>query len=107
RYPMSFGENLKFLRNRKGLSQTQLADLLNTSQQHISQLEKGVREPNLQDIKLFSTIFELPADFLIQDSPCEYNVTNLDFELWILLNNLLYDEKILIRDLLLLISHQS
>lgn len=104
---MSFGENLRHIRNKKQISQKQLAHLLNTSQQHISQLETNLREPNLEDIKQLSSIFELPTDLLIQDSFLEYSTKSLDAELWLLLNQLSYNSKTLIRDLLILLTHNS
>ena len=104
---MSFGENLQFLRNHKGYNQKQLANLLGTSQQHISQLENSIREPNLQDLKQLSEIFQLPIDLLLTNSCSEYSVLNLNAELWFLLLSLTWDNKLLMKDLLSLICEKS
>lgn len=106
RYSMSFGENLKHNRTTAGLNQKQLALLLNTSQQHISQLENNLREPSLNDLRQLSAIFKLPTDFLIQDSPTSYNIQDLNIELEQLLHALSHEEKFLIRDLLVLVTHR-
>lgn len=42
---------LKFYREQAGLTQDQLAKLLNVSQPTIQRWENGAREPNLQDLK--------------------------------------------------------
>lgn len=52
-----FGNNLKFLRTKYKMSQTQLAEKLGVSQNTISQWEKGVREPD--SIQLFLDIAQL------------------------------------------------
>ena len=39
---MTFGEKLQKLRAREGMSQEQLAELLNVSRQAVSKWEKGV-----------------------------------------------------------------
>ena len=43
----TFGKNLKRIRTELGMSQTALAKVLHTSQQHISRLELGQVEPTI------------------------------------------------------------
>ena len=53
----SFGENLKNIRETSGLSQKRLAELLNISQQRVSEWECGKVEPTLYYlIKLIATL---------------------------------------------------
>ena len=47
------GENVRRIRQRKGLTQEQFADISGYSQQYISGLEKGKRNPTV------ITVFEL------------------------------------------------
>ena len=41
----TFGERLKFLRDQKGVTQEDLAELLGVNKQTISGYERGVRRP--------------------------------------------------------------
>lgn len=44
---MSFAENLKKLREEKGLSQKELANMLDISQPMIAQYERGLKVPTI------------------------------------------------------------
>lgn len=60
----TFGEVLKVLRNKKELSQEELADLAELDRTYISLLERGLRQPTL------STIFSLAKALGV--SPSEF-----------------------------------
>lgn len=60
-----FKERLKSLRAEKNLTQTQLAEKLNTTQRKISYWENGVPEPSLADLMSISEILEVSLDFLL------------------------------------------
>ena len=62
---MTFGENLKRLRQRKNISQDELARKLNIKQYVISSWEIGRSEPNREQIKFLSTYFNVPTDYLL------------------------------------------
>ena len=62
---MTFGENLKRLRQRKKISQDELARKLNIKQYVISSWEIGRSEPNIEQIKFLSTYFNVPTDYLL------------------------------------------
>ena len=62
---MSFGENLKKLRKRANLSQTELAKQLQINQYNISFWEIGRSEPNIEQIIKLSKILNVPADYLL------------------------------------------
>lgn len=55
----SIGENIKILRQEKGLSQTQLAEKLDVSKSIISAYEKNIRKPSLNTLFKMSEIFEV------------------------------------------------
>ena len=62
---MTFGETLKRLRQRKNISQDDLARELNVKQYVISSWEIGRSEPNIEQIKFLSTYFNVPTDYLL------------------------------------------
>ena len=45
-----FGENLKQVRTEMGINQKQFAEMLQTTQQRVSEWERGVIEPTLSNI---------------------------------------------------------
>ena len=62
---MTFRETLKRLRQRKNISQDELAKELNVKQYVISSWEIGRSEPNIEQIKFLSTYFNVPSDYLL------------------------------------------
>ena len=62
---MTFGETLKRLRQRKNISQDELAKELNVKQYVISSWEIGRSEPNIEQIKFLSNYFNVPTDYLL------------------------------------------
>ena len=60
-----FSERLVLLRNEKGLTQSELAKILNTTQRRISYLETGKAEPDLRTLVALSVYFEVSIDYLI------------------------------------------
>ena len=61
----SFGEKLKELRIEKGLSQKELADLVDTSQSAIFYWENNQQEPKISSLKKLCIFFNVSADYLI------------------------------------------
>lgn len=57
--------NLRLLRNQKGISQQKLADLLNLSQQSIYKYENGLAEPDIQTLKELSELFDVSIDYIV------------------------------------------
>ena len=60
-----FNENLKVARERRQLTQTQMADALGVAKSTYSLYESGKREPNVQTIKKISDILNVSADELL------------------------------------------
>ena len=60
-----FIERLVQLRKEKGLSQVELAKVLNTTQRRISYMELGKVEPDLSTLVALSSYFEVSTDYLI------------------------------------------
>lgn len=59
------GDRLKELRKNKGLTQTELGQMLGLDKSTICCYEKGTRQPPLENIIDFMQIFAVTADFLI------------------------------------------
>ncbi|MFD1552042.1 hypothetical protein DNU06_00920 [Putridiphycobacter roseus] len=60
------GENLKFLRKNKKISQEELANELGLTRSSYSGYENGVAEPNVQNLLKFSQFYGVPVDVLIK-----------------------------------------
>lgn len=57
-------ERIKIARQRKGISQKELADLLGLTQQAVSYYEKGSRIPDEQILSVISDILNVPTEYL-------------------------------------------
>ena len=60
-----FGMRLRALRKAKGESQTVLADLLDVSVAHISEMESGKKTTSLERLYLLCDHFQVSADYLL------------------------------------------
>lgn len=56
---------IKELRKEKGLTQKELAKLVNKSETGLASWEQGLSEPNVNDIRMLCEIFEVSADYLL------------------------------------------
>lgn len=56
---------IKELRVKKGLTQKQLAQLVNKSVTGLASWEQGLSEPSVNDIRALCEIFEVSADNLL------------------------------------------
>ena len=61
---MNFNEKLISLRRAKGLSQEQLANLIDVSRQAVSKWETGESQPDLAKLIVMSNVFEVSLDEL-------------------------------------------
>ncbi len=59
------GNNIKILREEKGITQRQLAIMLNMSYKTISHWESGYTEPSLSAIKALKEVFDVSYDDLL------------------------------------------
>jgi transcriptional regulator with XRE-family HTH domain len=62
-----FGEKLQRLRQRQGLSQRQLAEMLSISRTHVSKMERSEKIPNIAMLLKVANIFGVTTDLLIRD----------------------------------------
>ena len=59
------GKNLKYLRNKKKISQNKLAGIIGVSQQSINKYENHNVEPDIATLIRLADYFETSVDFLI------------------------------------------
>jgi transcriptional regulator with XRE-family HTH domain len=62
-----FGEKLRLLRTRNGMTMQALAEKLDTVSSYISMLEHGQREPKASFVLKVSRLFDVPVDVLLKD----------------------------------------
>ena len=60
----AFGDNLKRIRLDRGMTQDELADLLDTSKQVISRYENGLRSPKVSTVAAFARALKVPITAL-------------------------------------------
>lgn len=59
------GKRLAEIRREKKYKQTELAEILNVSQQVISNIERGVTMPDIELLKLIADIYNISLDQLV------------------------------------------
>lgn len=57
---------IKELREKAGMTQKDLAKILNLKQNTISGYERGVREPDKETLKKMAEIFKVPIDYILE-----------------------------------------
>ena len=58
--PIKIGERVRSLRKSKGLTQTQLAELVGKDRQYLYKIEKAVVTPNIVTISALAMALEVP-----------------------------------------------
>lgn len=74
---MPFPEILKELREKKGITQQQLASTLNLSKNAISHYEKGVNMPNLDTVQKIADVFDVSVDYLLGRTTIRFSFSTL------------------------------
>lgn len=64
---MTLGEKLKEIRKRFGLSQEQLAEIMNVSRQAITKWENDGGIPDVSNLQELSKVFGITVDYLLND----------------------------------------
>lgn len=67
----TIGFRIKALRNTKGISQEELADVLNVSRQTISKWESDIVSPDINNIQILSNYFNVRTDYTINGNEKE------------------------------------
>ena len=63
----AIGKRIKSAREKKGMTQEQLAELVNLSPMHVSVIERGNKLPKLETLINIANILDVSADVLLQD----------------------------------------
>ena len=63
----AIGKRIKSAREKKGLTQDQLAEQVNLSPMHISVIERGNKLPRLETLINIANVLDVSADILLQD----------------------------------------
>lgn len=66
---MTNGERIKYLREKNGLTQKNVAAKLGVESAAISKYELDMREPNIEAIKKLATLFNVSIDYLLGRTP--------------------------------------
>ena len=61
------GKRIKAAREAAGMTQEELAEVLDMSTTHISVLERGVKPPKLETLIRIANVLQVSADTLLQD----------------------------------------
>lgn len=65
---MTLGQKLKEIRNKFGLSQEQLAEIINVSRQAITKWENNGGLPDVSNLQELSKVFGVTVDYLLNDN---------------------------------------
>ena len=68
---MKLSEKLILLRKEKGVSQAELAELMNVSRQAISRWETGAAVPSAENLKYLRNLYNVSLDYLFNDAADE------------------------------------
>jgi len=70
---ITFGSRLKSLRQKKGLTQRELAKLIGAKHNSISDWENDGHKPDMDTIERLMGVFEVSSDYLLaRDNPVVY-----------------------------------
>jgi len=72
---MKLSNKIKILRKKMGISQHQLADKVGIHITHLSRLENEHLQPSLDVVRKLMDIFEVSADYLLNDEVDTYEVS--------------------------------
>ena len=63
----AIGRRIKAAREKKGMTQEQLAEQVDLSPMHVSVIERGVKLPKLETLINIANVLDVSADVLLQD----------------------------------------
>lgn len=79
----SFAKRLRSLRDKKSLTQKQVADHLGITESAYGFYEQGKREPSQSSLAKLSQLFEVPIDYLVMGKSVESTNEEQEFIEWL------------------------
>lgn len=73
---MPLGQNLRRARKKRGLTQSEVGSFLGVTEQAISGYERGVRDPDTQQLSRLAEIYGVSTDYLLGRPPVVINTPN-------------------------------
>lgn len=64
---MSIGKNIRIVREKRGLSQRELGEMLNITQSAVGQFEKDEANPRIETLKRVATALNVPVSTFIDE----------------------------------------
>ena len=74
---MKFSEKLRLLREERGMSLSEFAELLGTSKQVLSRYERGENTPKITTVAHFAKVLGVTLAYLMKDSITDRTATTL------------------------------
>lgn len=74
----TYSERIRELRTMRGMSQQDLADLLDLNKVTISQYERGTRKPDLNVLTALSDIFNVSVDYILGNDDMTVRIVGKD-----------------------------
>ena len=75
---MEFKDRLRELRKTKNITQSDLAEIMKTTKQAISQYERGVRRPDFNTLELLCDYFNVSSDYILGKSDITLRLVDSD-----------------------------
>lgn len=88
----TIGQQIRYYRNEKKLSQEELAEVVSATQEHISRLEIGAKSPSLEMVVLIANALDTTANDLLGEN-LTHSSSEVDKELHEIFFDCNQDEK--------------
>lgn len=95
---MEFVERLKTLRKHARLTQAQVAEKLNISQQGYGDWERGVKKPTQENLIKIAKFYGVTTDYLLEGQKDDIDLSNVEVLFRMTSDGLTEEEKVIFRD---------
>lgn len=65
---LTMGDRIRETRKKRGLTQDRLAEKLDISVEYVSQIERGIKTPSMQNFIKLVEVLDVSADYLLRDT---------------------------------------
>ena len=74
-------DRIKSLRKKKGITQTELGEILGVGQKSISMIEKGMCNPTMPQLVMLSNYFNVSTDYIIKGEESAKDIEPIEREI--------------------------